>query len=60
MEGFKFTLGQATTITASGEKGEVVGRADFKHQEDQYFIRYKAADGRAVESWWTESALTIK
>ena len=23
-----------------------------------YFIRYKAADGRATECWWSESALT--
>lgn len=54
----KFELGHPVTITCSGESGIVVGRAEYVSQsEPQYFVRYKAADGRAVEAWWTESAL---
>lgn len=56
-EKFKFELKQQVTIAASGEQGTVIGRAEYVHCENSYYIRYKAADGRATESWWTESAL---
>lgn len=56
--GFKFSLGDDVTIAASGETGEVIGRAEYADSSNQYFIRYKAGDGRATESWWSESALT--
>ena len=45
------------TITASGESGEIVGRAEYVNADNSYHIRYKAADGRAVTDWWTEGAL---
>lgn len=53
----KFELKQTVTIAASGERGEVIGRAEYVTSEPQYLLRYKCADGRAVESWWAESAL---
>lgn len=53
----KFDLKQTVTITASGETGEVIGRAEYTSADPQYLVRYKAADGRGVESWWTEEAL---
>ena len=53
----KFNLDQAVTISASGETGQVIGRAEYTHAEPSYLIRYKGADGRAVEIWWTESSL---
>ncbi|MCW3644081.1 hypothetical protein K6Y74_12650 [Burkholderia cenocepacia] len=56
--GFKFNLRDAVTIAASGETGEVIGRAEYADGSNQYYIRYKAADGRATESWWSESAIT--
>lgn len=59
MDHLRFTLGTNVTITASGETGEVIGRAEFTNSEPSYSIRYKAADGRAIESWWGESALHI-
>lgn len=58
MNPFEFAIGQHVTITASGERGEVIGRAEYKTSENAYLIRYKAADDRAVESWWGESALS--
>ena len=58
MERFAFDLGQAVRITASGEQGEVIGRAEYKTSENSYLVRYKAADGRALEIWWGESALS--
>lgn len=56
-EKFKFELKQQVTIAASGEQGTVIGRAEYEHSENTYWIRYKAADGRAQECWWSESAL---
>lgn len=55
---WKFELKQAVTVTTSGENGEVIGRAEYSYAERSYLVRYKAGDGRAVESWWTESALS--
>jgi hypothetical protein len=54
---FQFALGQSVSIAASGEQGEVVGRAEYDTSENQYYLRYCAGDGRAVERWWGESAL---
>lgn len=54
---FKFELGTRVAITASEEVGEVIGRAEYQLGEDAYLLRYKAADGRAVDAWWSESAL---
>ena len=57
---FKFNLGQAVIIECSGETGQVVGRAQYLSGEQSYQVRYKAADGRAVEAWWGESALSSR
>ena len=57
MSEFKFSLGASVQIMASGERGEVIGRAEFLDAGDSYLVRYKAADGRAVENWWAETAL---
>lgn len=57
MAEFKFDLKEKVEITASGETGLVIGRADYTDSHNQYQIRYKAADGRAVENWWAEAAL---
>lgn len=53
----KFELNQFVSITASGESGIVIGRAEYANSENSYLLRYRAADGRAVETWWQESAL---
>jgi len=54
---FKFKLKEELKIDASNEAGSVIARAEYNANEDQYLLRYQAADGRAVESWWGESAL---
>ena len=53
----KYELKQNVTIATSGEQGEVIARAEYATSEPSYLLRYKCADGRAVESWWSESAL---
>lgn len=53
----KFELGQQAQIKASSEQGEVIGRAEYLNTENAYLLRYKSGDGRAVEAWWSASAL---
>ncbi len=55
---FAFSIGQDVKMKHSDEAGEVVGRAEYAHQENLYYVRYLAGDGRQVETWWGESALT--
>jgi hypothetical protein len=57
-ERFKFKNGDSVRIVASGETGTVEGRAEYTTSENQYWMRYKAGDGRAEEKWWGESALS--
>lgn len=57
---FEFELGDQLKVEASGEVGEVIGRAEFASSENSYLLRYKAADGCAVEVWWGESALVAE
>lgn len=54
---FRFALDQPVTLQSSEEEGIVIGRAEYVRDENQYLVAYKAADGRAVEAWWRESAL---
>ena len=55
---FQFELGQQVKLTGSGEQGYVAGRAEYQDSPPSYFIRYRAADGRLTEAWWSGSALT--
>ena len=53
----KYQLNQKVSVVCSGETGIVIGRAEYATAEPGYLIRYKCGDGRAIESWWTETAL---
>ena len=53
---FVFELGD-DVVLLSGEKGYIIGRAEFAEGIDSYLVRYKAADGRLVEGWWNEPAI---
>jgi hypothetical protein len=53
---FRFELGDEATLAHSYEKGEIIDRAEYLTSENSYLLRYKAADGRQVESWWQESS----
>jgi hypothetical protein len=57
---FMFNLGERVHIAVSGEAGEIIGRAQYFMGEDAYLLRYKAADGRAVEQWWNEQAIEAR
>lgn len=56
----KFDLLARVRIRVSGEAGEVIGRAEYATTNlPSYLLRYRCADGRAVEAWWTEDALEL-
>ena len=57
MSDWEYNLEQAVILKFSREVGVVIGRAEYMGMEDQYLIRYKAADGRQVEAWWGASAI---
>lgn len=59
MEDSKFIFGllQNVKLIGSDEAGTVVGRAEYMNSRNYYYVRYRAADGRLIESWWAEDAL---
>lgn len=57
MDDLKYQIGQRISLTESDEEGYVVGRAEYENAEPSYYVRYRAADGRQSECWWSESAL---
>lgn len=57
MSKFAFNLNDSVKIIASQEHGIIIARAEYAVSDPSYLLRYKCADGRAVEAWWTESAL---
>lgn len=54
---FKFDMGATVSLKLSGETGHVIGRAQYDVGDNDYRIRYLAADGRQCDSWWQESAI---
>lgn len=54
---FVFELAQTVSIKESGETGHITGRAEYTNSANSYYVRYRSADGRAVEQWWPEDAL---
>lgn len=57
MAGFVFELNDKVEIVHSGERGVVVARVEYVYAVPSYNVRYKSADGRAVEGWWSEETL---
>lgn len=54
-----YPLGAAARIRVSGETGAIIGRAEYSEMGPQVMLRYKAADGRAVEAWWSIDAVEV-
>ena len=54
---FTFNLGDSVELAMSGETGIVIGRAEYLEEAPAYLIRYKSADGRLVQSWWSKEVL---
>lgn len=54
----RFDLDQEVALTMSGERGIIVGLAHYTERPPCFYVRYVAADGRQVEEWRDEGALT--
>ena len=57
MAEFRYNLGDRVELKESGESGEVIGRAEYAYAESSYYVRYKAADGRQVDNWHSDSGV---
>lgn len=55
---FKYEIGQSVKLALTDEAGIVTGRAQYQSQAPQYLVLYKAGDGRQVESWLSDYALS--
>jgi hypothetical protein len=56
---FEFDMEAQVKLVVSGEKGVVIGRAQYAFgNENLFLVRYVAADGRQVEGWLAGSALS--
>ena len=60
MNQFAFALGQVVYLVMSKEEGRIVARAEYSENSNQYLVRYKTADGRQVENWWSEQSLEAR
>lgn len=55
---FMFDNGDEVRIRISGEQGTIEARADYRNgSENQYYLHYKASDGRAVFGWFDSSKI---
>lgn len=54
---FEFDMGDTVHIKVSGEQGQVIGRADYKHDQNYFQIRYRTSNGTATTRWWGADAL---
>ena len=56
-DGFEFALKERVKLQLSDETGCVIGRAEYTNSGNSFLVRYKAGDGRQVESWIAADAL---
>lgn len=55
---FSLELGDPVVISASGEPGEVVGRAEYAKGEPTYHVEYRRPDGVYATAWFRADQLT--
>lgn len=54
---FAFALGEPVGLVGTDERGTVIARAEYSESSRNYLVRYRAADGRLTEAWWSEAAI---
>ena len=57
MTQFKYPLGAVVQVAISGEEGHIKARAEYAASANCYLIHLRAADGRAVDSWFEEGEI---
>lgn len=55
---FLHDLKAEVKMVESNEQGSVIGRAEYLDHSNSYLVRYRAGDGRQVEAWFDEPAIT--
>lgn len=55
---FLYEIKASVKMVESAEQGTVIGRAEYESHANSYLIRYRAGDGRQVENWFDEPAIT--
>lgn len=55
---FEYKIGQRVALAESDETGVIVGRAEYRSNQNTYLVLYQAGDGRQVEAWWGEDSIT--
>lgn len=54
-------FGVDVRIKVSGETGTITGFAQHSRgKQKQFYVEYKAADGRATEGWFHEDQLEVR
>lgn len=56
----KLQLNDRVRLELSEERGKVIAIAVSDEIPEQYFVRYRAADGCQVESWFHREALVLE
>lgn len=57
---FEYRVHDVVLISVSGERGEVIGRAERESGAIEYLVRYENGYGCAVEKWWDENAVELE
>jgi hypothetical protein len=57
---FAFELGAFVMLKLSGEKGEVIGRAEYATAQNAYYVRYLDAHGCQREDWQGEDGIVAQ
>lgn len=59
---FEYRIHDVVLISVSGERGEVIGRAELESGTGaiEYLVRYENGNGCAVEKWWDENAIELE
>lgn len=54
---FKFSITGTVKIKVSGQEGEVVGRAEYRDENNSYYVLYVDSSGDAQRGWFCEGEL---
>ncbi|WP_243612959.1 hypothetical protein [Shimia aestuarii] len=54
---FTYELDQRVRLLMTEETGVIIGRAEYQTGPNNYYVAYKAADGRQMCAWWEENLI---
>ena len=55
----KFAIGDAVVVKVTGQKGLVVGRAEYDNvYPNSYWLQYQSGEGNLAKTWFDEQDIT--